>query len=291
MIARFLALLIFLSAFIVNAAAQTEFTLATVKTGLATQFWGDLVKQFEEAGQCKVNYTKEQKNLYEVAKEPSKKVDMVITHSRHEGLWDFVKTDYGQAPLFIMSNSTAFLSPLGDQAGIGNISDRDPFAMMEAIAKAPGACFVVNGDTNTKYVAETLSANIRGAWYIDNGLQQDKAADYASKKGCYTLWGDTAFNSYKSDHPGSPLSIVSANGNIMRRQMVAVIVNPAKFEDSARRAAPQKCAKDFLQFLLTPETQKKIRGDGFEGSGRNNSDDVLCKFDPSGCKSASSEDN
>jgi ABC-type tungstate transport system permease subunit len=286
MIAKFLAVPIFLSASLANAADQTEFTIATVRTGLATQFWGDLVKEFEGASHCKINYTKEQKNLYEVAKDPSKNVDMVITHTRHEGLWDFVKTDYGQAPLFIMSNSTVFLAPSGDPAGIGNITDHDPFAMMEAIAKAPGACFVVNGDTNTKYISLTLSANIRGAWYIDNGLQQDKAADYASEKGCYTLWGNTAFNSYKNDHPGSPLGIISANGNIMRRQMVAVIVNPAKFEDGARRAAPQQCAKDFVEFLLAPETQKKILGDGFEGSGRNNSDDVLCKFEPSGCKSA-----
>jgi len=287
---KFLALLIFLSASIANAAAPTEFTIATVRTNLATQFWDDLVKEFEEAGHCKVDYTKEQKNLYEVAKDANKKVDMVITHTRHEGLWDFVKTDYGQAPLFIMSNSTVFLAPSGDPAGIGSVTDRDPFGMMAAIAKTPGACFVVNSDTNTKYVAQTLSANIRGAWYIDNGLQRDKVADYASEKGCYTLWGNTAFNSYKNDHPGSPLAIVSANGNIMRRQMVAVIVNPAKFKDGARRAAPQQCAKDFVEFLLAPENQKKIRGDGFEGSGRNNSDDVLCKFEPSGCKSSSDDD-
>jgi hypothetical protein len=69
-----------------------------------------------------------------------------------------------------MSNSTAFLAPPGDPAGIGNVADHDPFGMMEAIAKTPGACFVVNGDVNTKYVAETLSANIRGTWYVDNGL-------------------------------------------------------------------------------------------------------------------------
>jgi ABC-type molybdate transport system substrate-binding protein len=101
------------------------------------------------------------------------------------------------------------------------------------------------------------------------------------------MWGNTAFATYKSDHLGSTLSIVSANGNIMRRQMVAVIVNPAKFDDSARRAAPEECAKQFVDFLLTPEAQQKIRGDGFEASGRNNSDDVLCKFEPSGCISVS----
>jgi ABC-type tungstate transport system permease subunit len=288
MIARFLVLPIFLGAFAGNAAAQTVFTVATVKTDLAAAFWGDLVNEFEKPGNCKIQYTKEQKNLYEVAKDPSKNVDMVITHTRHEGLWDFVQSNYGEAPLFIMSNSTAFLAPPGDPAGIGKIPDSDPYGMMEAIAKTPGACFVVNSDVNTKYVAETLSANIRGAWYIDNGLMRDKASDYASEKRCYTLWGNTAFNTYKSDRQDTPLSLVNANG-IMRRQMVAVIVNAAKFEDSAQRAARQQCAKDFVRFLLTPDTQKKIRGDGFEGGGRNNPDSVLCKLEMSGCKSTSEE--
>jgi ABC-type tungstate transport system permease subunit len=288
MIARFLLLPIFLGALAGTAAAQTQFTVATVKTDLAAEFWGDLVKEFEQPGNCKIQYTEEQKKLYDVAKDPSKNVDMVITHTRHEGLWDFVQTNYGEAPLFIMSNSTAFLAPPGDPAGIGKVADSDPYGMMEAIAKTPGACFVVNSDVNTKYVAETLSANIRGAWYVDNGLMRDKVADYASEKGCYTLWGNTAFNTYKDDHPATHLSLVNANG-IMRRQMVAVIVNPAKFDDAAARAARQQCAKDFVGFLLTPETQKKIRGDGFEGAGRNNPDNVLCKLEQSGCKSTAEE--
>jgi ABC-type sugar transport system substrate-binding protein len=83
MISRFLALLLILGAFTATAAAQTDLTVATVRTDLATQFWGDLVKEFEKAGQCKIHYTKEQKNLYAVAKDPHKKVDLVITHIRH----------------------------------------------------------------------------------------------------------------------------------------------------------------------------------------------------------------
>jgi len=65
--------------------AQTQFTIATVKTNLATGFWDMLVNEFEHDGKCNLEYTAEQQHLYDVARDPKKHVDLVFTHTRQEG--------------------------------------------------------------------------------------------------------------------------------------------------------------------------------------------------------------
>jgi len=177
--------------------------------------------------------------------------------------------------------------------GISDIADGDPFKMMAAIARS-GACFVVNGDVNSTYVATTLSEGLaKGEWYIDNGLQKDDAAEYASQHHCYTLWGNTAFASFNRKNPGNGLSLVDANGangNIMRRQIVATVVNPKAFDDAVQREPAHRCAQEFVKCLLEPAAQIEITGDGFEGSARNNSDTVLCAVLGGACDRSSEDE-
>jgi len=267
-----------------NAAAQPSPTgTATSKIvrlfAVRTEFDSGLLDQLLADFQAKTGFQVQRttgKDTYEQAR--AGKVDVMLSHYRHDGLGAFVAQGYGLWPEPVMANKTAFLAPPGDPAHIKGLTDGIEMFRRIAAAKAP---FLVNGDPNTRYLLATLW-NAAGqpdkqGWYIDAKVEGLAAAQRAVAQHAYTTWGVTAFIQAKQGND-LPLDLVIPTDSLMQRIMVCVVANPAKLPKTNLAGA-----KALQTYLLSPATQARIAAYRYAGidtevfvpAGRNNEDAVL----------------
>jgi tungstate transport system substrate-binding protein len=245
-----------------------------------TEFDSGLLDGLLSDFQAKTGYQVERssgKDTYEVLAKAGK-VDVILSHYRHDGLGAFVTQGYGLWPEPVMANVTAFLAPPGDPAHIKGLTDGIEMFRRIAAAKVP---FIVNGDANSRYLLETLwnaaGRPDRQGWYKDFGIGGIDTAKRAAAENAYATWGVTAFiDAQKTDN--LPLDLVIPIDSLMQRIMVCVVSNPAKVPH-----ANVAGAKAFQRYLLLPETQARIAAFRYAGitlpvflpAGRNNEDAVL----------------
>ena len=235
-----------------------------------------LLPQFEEETGCAVTVTTTEA-VYDLARAGD--ADMVIAHYGHSGTEAFVTEGLGLWPHAVFANKASMFGPTGDPAGIRDLPNAVEGFRRIAETRTP---FVVNNAITEKYLGEILWEGAgrpdRTGWYIDNGLRDRAAVDYALTVGGYVLWGLVPGLRYKLEDPTRDIDALSSSDALFDRGMVAVKVNPCAF---AGINAPGAVALE--RYLVRQETQARIRdfrGLGYSGqmwvpTGRNNSSDFL----------------
>ncbi len=235
-----------------------------------------LLPQFEKETGCDVTVASTEA-VFDLAR--AGKADMVIAHYGHSGTEAFVTEGLGLWPHAVFANKASIFGPRADPAGIRELPDAVEGFRRIAEARTP---FVVNNATTEKYLADILweaaGRPDRTGWYIDNGLRDRPAVDYALTIGGYVLWGLVPGLRYKSEDPSRDIDALSSSDALFDRGMVVVKVNPYAFKGiNAEGAAALE------RYLIRSDTQARIRqfrGFGYPGqmwvpTGRNNSADFL----------------
>jgi tungstate transport system substrate-binding protein len=205
--------------------------------------------------------------------------DIVIAHYGHSGTEAFVTEGLALWPHAVFANKAAILGPTSDPAGIRDVPNAVEAFRRIAETRTP---FIVNNSRTEKYLGEILWEGAgrpdRKGWYIDNGLRDRDAADYALSVGGYVCWGLVPGLRYKLEDPTREIDALSASDALFDRGMMAVKVNPAAFSGiNAQGAAALE------RYLVRQETQARIRdfraldypGQMWVPTGRNNSGDFL----------------
>jgi tungstate transport system substrate-binding protein len=235
----------------------------------------EILPQFEEETGCVVIVTSTDA-VFDRAR--AGEADMVIAHYGHSGTEAFVTEGLGLWPHAVFANKASIFGPTEDPAGIREANAVEGFRRI-AETRSP---FVVNNAVTEKYLADVLweaaGRPDRTGWYIDNGLRDRAAVDYALAIGGYVLWGLVPGLRYKLEDPNRDIDALSASDALFDRGMVAVKLNPSVFEGINFEGVVA-----LERYLIRPETQARIRdfrGLGYSGqmwvpTGRNNSAEFL----------------
>lgn len=194
--------------------------------------------------------------------------DVLLVHAPEAEL-KVVKSGAAVNRHLVMHNDFIICGPEKDPAGIRGISSA-PLAF-EKIAKA-GALFISRGDdsgTHKKELEIWKEAGITpgGPWYQESGTGMGQTLNIASEKGGYVLTDRATYLALKknlnlvilvqSDRTGehSPDKSLLNIYHVMQ-------VNPEKFPK-----VNAKGAKAFVDFMVSPETQKIIGEFGVDKFG------------------------
>jgi len=161
----------------------------------------------------------------------------------------FVSEGYGLWPRALFANQAVLLGPDDDPAGVHGLVDAAE--ALRRIAHS-GAELLLSDDVRILYVLETLaeaSGIHRGAWYVRSGLGGTQLIAEAAKRRAYTMWGDV---SALTEVSGLRRMVVA--DPILQREIVGIVVNPDKVAGVNANAAQK-----YLRYLLTPQSQGKIR--------------------------------
>ena len=235
-----------------------------------------LLPQFEKETGCAVTMTSTDA-VFDVAR--AGQADMVIAHYGHSGTQAFVTEGLGLWPRAVFANKAAIFGPTNDPAGVGDAPDAPEAFRRIAETRAP---FVVNNAVSEKYLAKILWEAVgrpdRKGWYLDDGLRDRDAVDYALTIGGYVLWGLVPGLRYKLEDPKRDIAALSSSDALFDRGMVSVKVDPQAFEGINADGAVA-----LERFLVGSEAQARIRnfrgldypGQMWVPTGRNNSADFL----------------
>lgn len=152
----------------------------------------------------------------------------------------------------VMHNDFVIVGPAKDPAGIKGKSSPDAF---KAIA-AKGATFISRGDdsgTNKKELSLWKNAAITPAgnkWYQESGQGMGATLRMASEKEAYTL---TDRGTYLAQRQNLKLDILSEGDKSLLNIYHVMEVNPEKFNKVNAQGA-----KAFVEFMVSPQTQKAI---------------------------------
>jgi tungstate transport system substrate-binding protein len=182
------------------------------------------------------------------------KADLVISHFGHEGVEPFVEEGFGLWPHPVFANQMALLGPPSDPAHVKGVVDAAEAFRRIAESKSH---FLVNNGAGARYLEQILWASAgvqtKGEWYLDLKSQGGRAARDAAEKQAYVLWGLPPFLRLKRQGPLDLVPLVYQD-SIFQRIMVAIVVNPKKVN-----GVNPDGARSFLDFLLSPSTQARIR--------------------------------
>jgi tungstate transport system substrate-binding protein len=161
----------------------------------------------------------------------------------------------------VMHNDFILAGPSKDPAGIQGKAAADA---LKAIA-ATSSVFISRGDdsgTHKKELALWKEAGIdpRGKpWYQESGQGMGATLSMASQKGAYTL---TDRGTYLSQKSRLELAILCEGDKPLLNIYHVMMVNPEKFSKVNASGA-----KAFVDFMVAPETQKRIGEFGKEKYG------------------------
>ena len=178
-------------------------------------------------------------------------VDAVLVHAR--ALEDaFMAAGHGVRREDVMYNSFEILGPPDDPA---QVSGLEPTAALVKIA-ASGQPFVSRGDgsgTHQRELTLWKQGGGRPAWdaYVESGQGMGATLIMADQLRAYALADRGTYLKFKDKIDLVPLVRPTA---ALRNPYGVIAVNPEKNE-----AIRGDLAQQFIQFLISPETQRQIR--------------------------------
>ena len=161
----------------------------------------------------------------------------------------------------VMHNDFLIVGPESDPAGVAGTSDAA--AAMQKIAAA-GAPFTSRGDNSgTHFLEMKLWENAgvepAGDWYTEAGQGMGATLQIANERDTYTLVDRGTYLAFKERIVLRPAVV----GDPLQLNLYSVMeVNPEKFENINNEGA-----RAFGDFLLSPETQERIRTYGVDEFG------------------------
>ncbi len=205
-------------------------------------------------------------------------VDVIFVHAR-EREEQFVAEGYGTKRYPVMHNDFVLIGPPADPAGIKGM--KNAAAALKKIARS-GAEFISRGDdsgTHTKEQAlwkmtglpleknsmtivkkgnnvevSFLSPPGLGRWYQSIGQGMGKTLTFADEKRAYTLADRGTYLKYKfGSQTPIDLEVLCEGDPALFNPYGVIPVNPEKFPH-----VRYDLAKQFAEWLISPQTQKRI---------------------------------
>jgi tungstate transport system substrate-binding protein len=223
-----------------------QMILATTTSTQDSGLLDDLVPRFENESGCSVKTVAvgsgEALELGE-----KENADVLLVHSP-EAEQEFMDAGHGVSREAVMHNDFVVVGPADDPAKVrGSASATDAFT---AIAKAKAA-FASRADesgTNTKELAIWEAAGIepKGSWYIETGQGMGETLTIASQKQVYTLSDRGTW--LATDN--LDLELLVEGGKDLLNPYHVIVVEGENVN--------QRCAQEFSDWIISPQTQKEI---------------------------------
>jgi tungstate transport system substrate-binding protein len=186
--------------------------------------------------------------------------DVLIVHDAASEK-QFMDEGFGSSRKEIMYNDFLLVGPTNDPAGIKG--EKSIVKAFQQLADK-GDLFVSRGDDSGTHKREKsfwkqLKLQPKGDWYIVTGLGMGAVLRMADQKKAYTLCDR---GTYLALHQGMDMQIVVEGDPLLINHYSVIVVNPAKHPHVHHAMAEQ-----FSDFLVSPETQKRIGEFGVEQFG------------------------
>ncbi len=198
--------------------------------------------------------------------------DVLLVHSPSQEL-AFVKDGFGINRRSFASNYFLVVGPSADPAGIIDMTPENAFTtlLLKGTNNTAGVYFVSRGDASGTHTAEkkiwsnakfNYTANVEesGNWYIEAGKGMGDTLQMASEKDAYTFTDEGTYLSYKSNLNLVP--IITEGPSLLNIYSVMTVYNDKQPVEKIQMA------NDFVNFLISSETQDEIAIFGVEKFGK-----------------------
>jgi tungstate transport system substrate-binding protein len=199
--------------------------------------------------------------------------DVLLVHSPGQEL-AYMNGGYGLNRRSFASNSFEIVGPANDPAGVANMTPEQAFTTirLQGTNKTANIYFVSRGDGSGTQTAEiniwknagynyTNSVEKSGTWYIESGKGMGETLQMASEKGAYTLTDEGTFLAYKSNLTLVP--VITKGSSLLNIYSVMAVYNAKQPADKIQMA------NNFINFLISPQTQADIGSYGVDKYGKS----------------------
>jgi len=198
-------------------------------------------------------------------------VDVLMVHDRARED-TFIEDGYGVNRRGIAYNYFMIVGPASDPAGIAGMTPEDALTTVYTqAAMNPDVVFVSRGDNSGTHAKEQsiwtnagydYDTDVVGAgdWYVEGGQGMGATLTMADEKVAYTLSDSGTYLSYKTDLDLVPLV---DEGESLLNVYSAMQINPEMFP-----YVNSEMAREWINFMITPETQEFIGGFGVDEFGQ-----------------------
>jgi tungstate transport system substrate-binding protein len=254
------------------AGAPTTLVIATTTSLYDTGLLNYLEPIFEKQYNVDLKITSQGTGkAIELAKNGD--ADVLLVHSPSQEL-AFMQTGKGLNRRSFASNYFEIVGPAADPAGIKDMTPENAFKtlILKGTNNTAGVAFVSRGDGSGTHTAEqniwksagyNYSANVQksGKWYVEAGKGMGETLQMASEKGAYTLTDEGTYLAYKSNL--SVVPIVTKGKSLLNIYSVMTVYNDKQPQEKIQMA------NNFINFLLSPETQTDIANYGVDKYGKS----------------------
>ncbi len=198
--------------------------------------------------------------------------DVLLVHSPSQEL-AFVKDGYGINRRSFASNYFLVVGPSADPAGIKSMTPENAFTtlLLKGSNNTADVSFVSRGDASGTHSAEkgiwskakinyTMTVEKSGNWYIEAGKGMGETLQLASEKKAYTFTDEGTYLSYKSNLTLVP--IITEGESLLNVYSVMTVYNDKQPVEKIQMA------NDFVNFLISPQTQADIATFGVDKYGK-----------------------
>ena len=199
--------------------------------------------------------------------------DVLLVHSPSQEM-AFLEGGTGLNRRSFASNYFEIVGPANDPAGIKGMTPENAFKTILTKGKAGDATikFVSRGDGSGTHTAEqniwkaagyTYAKDVQksGAWYIEAGKGMGETLQMASEDSAYTLTDEGTFLAYKSNLKLEPL--VTQGASLLNIYSVMAVTT------SNQTINKITLANNFINFLISPQTQQDIGDFGKDKYGKS----------------------
>ncbi len=253
------------------AGEKTKLLVATTTSLYDTGLLNYLEPKFESMYNVDLQITSQGTGkAIEIAKKGD--ADVLLVHSPSQEL-AFVKDGFGINRRSFASNNFMIVGPANDPAGIANMTPENAFTtlLVKGTNKTAGVVFVSRGDASGTHTAEqkiwsnakfnyTTNVSKSGNWYVEAGKGMGDTLQMASEKGAYTFTDEGTYLSYKNNLKLVP--IISKGASLLNIYSVMTVYNAKQPVEKIQMA------NNFVNFLITPQTQADIGNFGVDKYGK-----------------------
>lgn len=199
-------------------------------------------------------------------------VDVMMVHDRARED-EFIDDGYGANRRVFAYNYFTIVGPESDPAAIANMTPEEAFTTIreKGLADPGSVVFVSRGDDSGTHGKEkaiweaagfnyTTDIQGSGEWYVEAGTGMGSTLVMTGEKEAYTLSDIGTYLAYKTETGLVPLV---EEGDILLNIYSVMEINPEKYPE-----VNSTLAKEWINFLISPDTQEEIGNFGVEEYGQ-----------------------
>jgi len=253
-------LISFLGAILAGCSSSKDIILATTTSTQDSGLLDVLIPMFEQKTGFRVK-TIAVGTGQALAMGKRGEADVLLVHAP-ESEMDLIKSSDAVNRKLVMHNDFVICGPQSDPAGI-----RGEMFASEAFKKIAQnqALFISRGDDSGTHKKElkiwkACGIEPKGSWYQESGTGMGQTLNIASEKGGYVFTDRATYLALKKN---LALEILVENDKSLLNVYHVMQVNPEKFPK-----VNAKGAKAFVDFMISPKTQKVIGQFGVDAFGQ-----------------------